>query len=246
VKGSRHSASRTAGKRAAVTSADRVFSQIVFDIHAGVIRPRDAISERDVVHRFGVSRTPAREAIKRLFGRGFLEVGPRRVAIIKEVTEKDLRDLYDLRLRLEAEAANLTAKYITEDEVAKLRRINREFARAFRARDLGRMLDVRAQFHAVLVQATQNRWLAKVLMMLRDEAYVVRHAHWEDPARAQEAIKMHQEMIDALTTGDTARYRKVTLQQIKDGLSTYLSKLRAAPRTISGENTALKRNRPRT
>jgi DNA-binding GntR family transcriptional regulator len=229
-----------------MTSADRVFSRIVSDIHAGVIRPREAISERDVVNRFGVSRTPAREAIKRLFARGFLQVGPRRVAIIKEITEKDLRDLYDLRLRLEAEAANLTTKYISDEEVAELRRINREFTLAFRARDLGRMLDVRAQFHALLVHATQNSWLAKVLILLRDEAYVVRHAHWEDPSRAQDAIKMHQEMIDALATGDAARYRKVTLQQIRDGLSTYLSKLRAAPQIISSRNTGPKRKRRRT
>jgi DNA-binding GntR family transcriptional regulator len=220
VKRPRHSAGGTA--------ADRVFSRIVSDIHAGVIRPRDAISERDVVGRFGVSRTPAREAIKRLFARGFLQVGPRRVAMIKDTTEKDLRDLYDLRLRLEAEAANLTAKYISDDDLAELRRINREFMAAFRARDLARMLEVRAQFHAVLVHATQNSWLAKILIMLRDEAYVVRHAHWEEPARAQQAIGMHQEMIDALATGDAARYRKLTLQQIKDGLTTYLSRLRAA------------------
>ena len=223
-----------------MTSADRVFAQIVSDIHAGVIRPREAISERDVVRRFGVSRTPAREAIKRLFERGFLQVGARRMAIVKEITEKDLRDLYDLRLRLEAEAASLTAKYITDDEVAKLRDINREFTRAFRARDLARMLHVRAQFHAVLVHAAQNRWLAKMLIMLRDEAYVVRHAHWEDPARARDAIRMHHEMIDALETGDAARYRKVTLQQIKDGLTTYLSRLRAAPRLIHSGNATQK------
>jgi len=226
-----------------MTSADRVFSQIVSDIHAGVIRPRDAISERDVVRRFGVSRTPAREAIKRLLERGFLQIGTRRMAIVKEIAEKDLRDLYDLRLRLEAEGANLTAKYITDGELAKLRDINREFTRAFRARDLARMLHVRAQFHAVLVHAAQNRWLAKVLIMLRDEAYVVRHAHWEDPSRAQDAIRMHHEMIDALATGDTARYRKVTLQQIKDGLTTYLSRLRAAPRSMLNGNATHKRGR---
>ena len=233
MKGSRRGAAANAGRRVAVTSADRVFSQIVSDIHAGVIRPRDAISERDVVRRFGVSRTPAREAIKRLFERGFLQVGSRRMATVKEITEKDLRDLYDLRLRLEAEAANLTAKYITDSEVSELRSINREFVRAFRARDLARMLRVRAQFHSVLVHATRNTWLAKMLIMLRDEAYVVRHAHWEDPSRARDAIKMHQEMIDALAAGDTARYRRVTLRQIRDGLSTYLSRLRPAQRTAS-------------
>ena len=103
------------------------------------------------------------------------------MAIIKEITEKDPRDLYDLRLCLEAEPANLTAKYITDDEVAERRRINREFTHAFRARDLARMLDVRAQFYAVLVHATQDRWLAKVLIMLRDEAHVVRHARNRAP-----------------------------------------------------------------
>jgi DNA-binding GntR family transcriptional regulator len=216
-----------------MTSADRVFSRIVSDIHAGVFRPREAISERDVVQRFGVSRTPAREAIKRLFARGLLEVGPRRVAIIKEIPHKDLGDLYDLRLRLEAEAASLTAKYIGDGELARLRAINREFVRAFRARDLAHMLDERAQFHAVLVHATRNIWLAKVLIMLRDEAYVVRHAHWEDPSRAREAIDMHRKMINALATGNAARYRKLTLQQIRDGLETFLSRLRAAPQGAS-------------
>jgi len=155
------------------------------------------------------------------------------MATVKEITEKDLRDLYDLRLRLEAEAAKLTAKHMTASEIAELRRINREFARAFRARDLARMLYVRAEFHSVLVHATRNTWLAKVLIMLRDEAYVVRHAHWEDPSRARDAIKMHQEMIAALATGDIARYRRVTLKQIRDGLSTYLSRLRPAERTAS-------------
>ncbi len=221
-----------------MTSADRVFSRIISDIHAGVFRPRDAISERDLVERFGVSRTPAREAIKRLFARGLLELGPRRVAVVKEITQKDLGDLYDLRLRLEADAAGLTAKYISDAELARLRSINREFVRAFRARDLARMLDVRAQFHAGLVHATHNSWLAKVLIMLRDEAYVVRHAHWEDPSRARQAIDMHRKMIDALAAGHAARYRNLTLQQIRDGLTTYLSRLRGAPNTGSAERAS--------
>ena len=87
------------------------------------------------------------------------------------------------------------------------------------------MLDVRAQFHAVLVQATRNMWLAKILVTLRDDAYVVRHAHWQEPERARQAIEMHREMIDALAAGEGARYRRVLLQQIRDGLESYLSRL---------------------
>lgn len=214
-------------KRESSTAADRVFARIVSDIFTGVIRPRDAISERDLVERYGVSRTPVREAIKRLFERGLLDWGPKRVAVVKEITRKDMKDLYDLRLRLEARAAGLTAKHVSATELARLREINREFSRAYRARELGHMLDVRAQFHAVLVQATRNRWLAKVLVTLRDEAYAVRHAHWQDPERAGQAIRMHREMIDALAAGRATRYREIVLRQIRDGLDTYLSRLRA-------------------
>jgi DNA-binding GntR family transcriptional regulator len=108
------------------------------------------------VQRFGVSRTPVREAIKRLFERGFLESGPRRVAVVKEITEKSIRDLYRLRMKLESDAALLTRSTSTAQELMRLRAINSEFSRAYRARDLGRMLDVRAQFHAALVEATRD------------------------------------------------------------------------------------------
>jgi DNA-binding GntR family transcriptional regulator len=64
------------------------------------------------------------------------------------------------------------------------------------------MLEVRAQFHAVLAQATRNKWLAR------------------------QAIQMHQDMIDALAAGERARYRKIVLQQIRGGLKTYRSRFR--------------------
>jgi DNA-binding GntR family transcriptional regulator len=212
-------------KRHESTAADKVFARIVSDINSGAIRPRDTISERDLVKRFGVSRTPVREAVKRLFERGFLEVGPKRVAVVREIDRKAIKDLYELRLQLEHMAAPLTVKHITTGELAKLREINREFSRAYRARELGWMLEVRAQFHAVLVQATRNRWLAKILITLRDDAYIVRHAHWQEPERARQAIEMHLEMIDALAAGQGARYRKLVLQQIRGGLDSYLSRL---------------------
>jgi DNA-binding GntR family transcriptional regulator len=212
-------------KRTRPTAANEVFARIVAAINSGAIRPRDAISERDLVRRFGVSRTPVREAIKRLFERGLLETGHRRVAVVREVPRKALKDLYRLRLKLEHMAARLTAKHITAAELTQLRAINREFGRAWRDRDLARMLEVRAQFHGVLVQAARNQSLAKVLVTLREDAYVVRHAHWQEPERARQAIGMHRKMIDALAAGDTERYCALVLAQIRSGLTTYLARL---------------------
>ena len=87
------------------TAADHVFESIVADILAGVLRPGEQISERDLVTRFGVSRTPVREAIKRLFERGFVEAGAKGVAVVVEIGRDDLRKLYDVREQMEGTAA---------------------------------------------------------------------------------------------------------------------------------------------
>lgn len=209
------------------TAADRVFDEVVSDILTGSLRPREQISERDLVARFGVSRTPVREAVKRLFERGFVEAGPKGVAVVADMAAEDLRKLYDLRLKLEADAAKLTAANITPEEIAELRAISREFSAALARRDLVRMLEVRAEFHAVAVRATGNRWLAEVLIMLRDRAYPVRHLHWQDVERAAQTIGIHDRMLDALQMRDAKRYRELVLRQIGAAIECYDSQLRA-------------------
>jgi|GEM_PF-2374650 len=211
------------------TEADRVFDGVVGDILAGVTRPRERISERDLVAKYGVSRTPVREAIKRLFERGFAEPGPKGVAVIVEISNDDLLKLYELRLQLEEKAASDTVANITAEEIEELGRINKRFSSALEKRDLVEMLEVRAEFHALLARATRNPWLQMVLVMLRDKAYVVRHYHWQDLDRATQTMHLHALMIDALRRRATADYREMALRQIRSAIDVYESRLRAKP-----------------
>lgn len=209
------------------TATDRVFDGIVADILAGVIRPRDRISERDLVSRFGVSRTPVREATKRLFERGFITPGPKGVAVVVEIGSEDLKKLYDLRLQLEETSALETVTNITAEEIQELSRTNKLFAEALDSRDLIAMLEVRAEFHAILSAATRNRWMEMVLVMLRDRAYVVRHYHWQDIDRAAQTLHFHELMIAALKRRDGPAYQQLVVQQIRSAIDSYQSRLRA-------------------
>jgi DNA-binding GntR family transcriptional regulator len=211
------------------TAADRVFEQTVSEILGGSLRPGQQISERYLVTRFGVSRTPVREAIKRLFARGLVEVGPKRVAVVAEIDEEDVHKLYAVRLMIEGYAAALTAANITAREIAELRKINRNFSAALKRRDLARMLEVRAEFHAVTAAATHNRWLAEIMAGLRERAYAVRHLHWQDPDRAAQTVTMHDLLIQALETHDAKRYRDLVVCQIRAALDCYDAQL--LPRT---------------
>jgi DNA-binding GntR family transcriptional regulator len=209
------------------TEADRVFNGIVSDILAGAIRPRDHLSERDLVARYGVSRTPVREATKRLLERGFVEPGPKGVAVVVDISLEDLRKLYSLRLQLESAAAKQIAANITQEEIDRLRQINKRFKSALSQRDLVKMLEVRADFHAVLTGATRNRWLESVLVMLRDKAYMVRHYHWQDFDRAAQTLDIHNEMIKALEKRDAASFSQMVCQQITSAITTYENRLQA-------------------
>ncbi len=208
------------------TEADRVFDGIVGDILSGALRPRERISERDLVSRFGVSRTPVREAIKRLFERGFVEAGPKGVAVVVDVGAEDLRKLYDLRIELESSAATAIVANITAAEIDQLRRVNRDFGRALAKRDLVRMLAVRAEFHGIAVRATRNRWLADILIMLRERSYVVRHFHWQDAGRAAQTLRLHEDMISALEQRKPQVYHRLVVQQIQAAIDTYKNQLR--------------------
>jgi DNA-binding GntR family transcriptional regulator len=208
------------------TAAENVFDQVVADILSGVLCPGDQISERDLVTRFGVSRTPVREAIKRLFERGLVEPGSKGVAVVMEIGREDLRKLYELRQQLERSAAKLTIANITPVEIEELRRVNKKFALALANRDLVGMLLVRAEFHGILVRATRNRWLAEMLIMLRDRAYVVRHMHWQDAGRAAQTLRIHNQMIDALKRRDAKAYGDFVVVQIRAAIECYDNQLR--------------------
>lgn len=198
---------------------------MVSDILTGTLRPRDQVSERDLVARYGVSRTPVREALKRLLERGFLEIGPKGIAQVLDLTAEDLEKLYELRLKLESEAAEAVVENMNDATIEELARINCQFASAVKARDLEEMLEVRSRFHATVVSAMDNRWLADVLISLREKAYVVRYTHWKSVHRARDTVEVHERMISALRNRDVGAYRDLVGAQIRSGLEYYRSQL---------------------
>ena len=207
------------------TIADRIFDQVVAEIFSGSLRPKDSLTERDLVSRFGASRTPVREALKRLRERGFLTVGRRGISRVREMSHDEVEELYALRVRLERIAAFLAARNITDHEIAELKRVTRQFAATVETRNLIAMLKLRSEFHAILAGATGNRWLADVLIILRQYAYPVRHAHWQDITRAAHAIGLHEEMIRCLVARDGKRFRLLVISQITEALDVYRDRL---------------------
>ena len=134
---------------------------------------------------------------------------------------------------------------ITPQEIVALKQINKEFKQALEQRDLVRMLEVRADFHALLGRATRNRWLAEVLVMLRDKAYVVRHYHWQDFHRASATLDIHNQMIKALEARDTELFVQLVCRQISAAIDTYENRLQAPSWSASANAAPVAAKMPR-
>jgi DNA-binding GntR family transcriptional regulator len=215
------------------TVADQILEIIRSEIICGKLRPNEAISERTLVERFQVSRTPVRESLKRLRERGFLTLGRQGVVMVRDVSLPELKDLFYLRVRLEGDAALLAAKNITPKEIAELRDINSRFVKAVSRADVGQMIELRRLFHSITASATRNRWLADILVHLRDNAYQAGpwqwQWHWQDIGQANNTSDMYEHMIDALAVGDGRTYRKLVAKQIRSAFDAYANRLKAEP-----------------
>jgi DNA-binding GntR family transcriptional regulator len=227
------------------TVADQILEVIKADILSGRLRPNDAISERTLVERFQVSRTPVREALKRLRERGMLTLGRQGVVVVRDTPLSDMKDLFDLRAQIEADAALLAVKHITVKELAELRSINRRLEKAVAKADIPQMIDLRRLFHAITAEATRNRWLKDILIHLRDNAYQVGHwqSHWQDLDRARSTIDAYAHMIDALESRDGRAYKSLVVKQILSAFEGYENRLkadsRARPLSLAGSTKLL-------
>lgn len=143
--------------RRAGLEVQRVYDALLDDIVSGEMRPGSKISEPDVARRFGISRGPLREAIRRLEERQLVHCTPNAGARVVVHTPEDIIEAYQLREALESMAARLAATSMTNAEIAELRDIYEE------EKARGRSAGYPRDFHMHIVMGSRNRRIARVI-----------------------------------------------------------------------------------
>ena len=136
-----------------------VYDRLCEQIRSGTIRPGARLTETELAARLGVSRTPVREAIRRLEADGLVDHQPRSGAVVRQLAYPEIMELYEMRTVLEGTAARLSARAASPMELEALRSINAEMARA--VEDAARLVRLNRQFHARLLDAARNRFLLR-------------------------------------------------------------------------------------
>jgi DNA-binding GntR family transcriptional regulator len=188
---------------------DTVYQQLRDDIVSGVLPPGAVLREAELAPRFGVSKTPLRDALVRLQKDGFVAIPPYRSAMVVGYSRTDLREIYELRELLEGACARQAASYISADGLAELARIVRASAECVaggevadgRADELTELLD---QFDLVMYAQARNSRIDEMVGNIRGHIKRIGRLTTGIPGRLAKSVPEHEAIYEAIVQRDGA------------------------------------------
>lgn len=195
---------------------DVVFNTLRQAILKGELKPGERLMEIALAERLGVSRTPIREAMRKLELEGLVVMIPRRGAQVANITEKDLNDVLEVRLALENMAIEKACNRMTEDQMDKLWIAAREFEKTMAEGNLVRLAEADVAFHEIIYQASENRRLNQVLNNLREQIYRYRVEYLKDEETRNVLVKEHEELYYAIKERNVSRALEISNKHIEN------------------------------
>lgn len=171
-------------------------------IEHGELAPGERISEKQLCEKFGVSRTPLREALKVLATEGLIELLPNRGARVVRLTFKKVKDTYDLMAALEGLSGELACQHISDQEIIAIRQLHNEMLEHYRNQDLMNYFEVNRQIHESILAASRNEVLQDMYSNLSQRVKRVRYSKKMTQKFWSQAVQDHEKMIEALEKRD--------------------------------------------
>lgn len=195
------------------------YSLILAAIEAGTYRPGDRLVESELADRFGVSRTPVREALQRLETQAML-VRDGRSLIVASLDHNQLAELYVVRAELEALAARLAARHATPEEVRVLSQMVEEDRQ--NQRDPEALARANRRFHRQIHLASHNRYLVQQLDLVHRSMALMARTSLAAEGRSEAAMTEHARVVEAIAAGDGQAADKALRQHISMAWETRL------------------------
>ena len=188
---------------------DVVFNTLRQAIITGEFAPGERLMEISLANRLGVSRTPVREAIRKLELEGLVIMIPRKGAQVARITEKNLRDVIEIRTVLEEFAAVLACERIDQAVLHDLRQAHEDFIRSVENGDILDIVDKEETFHYTIFRATNNDRLISIINNLREQFYRYRMEYVKDIRQRSNLVEEHRELLDAISSRDSIKAKEL-------------------------------------
>lgn len=195
---------------------DKVYLELEKEIISGAIPPGETLSECKLSAKYGVSRTPVRDALKSLEKQGLVEIIPNKCAIVVGVSTKDVEDIYDIRIYVEGLASRLACKYITDEEIEKLTEAVELQEFYLTKQNSSQMKDLDSRFHSLIYEFSRNKILKNTLNGYHHTITKFRQVSLNDRTRTKDAVEEHRQILEAIKNRDADLADKLTAIHVKN------------------------------
>ncbi len=181
---------------------DVVFNTLRQAILTGELKPGERLMEIHLANRLGVSRTPIREAIRKLELEGLVTMIPRRGAEVAQITEKSMKDVLEVRRTLDALSAELACERISKEEEEALKQACLNFEAAVKTKDTKAIAKADVAIHDIIAAATGNQRLIQLINNLAEQMYRYRFEYIKDASQHERIIEEHRIIYESIVKKD--------------------------------------------
>lgn len=196
-----------------------VYEELKLLILTGKITPGIRLMEEELAEDMGVSRTPIREAIRKLEKEGLITIEPRKGAYVSQLSTRDMVEILEVRQNVEGFAAHLAAQRMTEDGKQKLKAIAEAYEAAVESGDMAEMIRCDTTFHHIIVEASQNKILIQMVEQLQELVLRFRYLYYDNFKRAEKMPAEHKLIYEAIISGEVETAREaadIHISRLKD------------------------------
>lgn len=185
-----------------------VYEELKRQIMIGEIPPGTRMMEVELADDMGVSRTPIREAIRKLEKEGLVCIEPRRGAYASDISIKDMVDVLEVREFLEGMAAGLATSKINGEEKYVIKEASLAYKKAVESGNTAEIIKADELFHRLIVECSGNKTLIQIMNQVQELALRFRYIYYEDFSRYKNMPYEHQEIVDAILCGDEEKAKE--------------------------------------
>jgi DNA-binding GntR family transcriptional regulator len=203
-------------------------------ISEGRLAGGERINEAALAERLGVSRAPVREALRGLEGRGLVERVANRGMFVRELTVKEMLDIFDMRALLMGYGAERAAELVTAERRAALARLLDDMDEAARSEDGRRYYTLNMAFHTAILAYSNNRRAVQIYEQLAADLHRFRRSYFDFMSNMMKSNAEHRAVFEAIAVGDAKEARRLAERHVHEGKLRVLQSLEPEAATGAG------------
>ena len=195
-------------------------------ILTGVFQPRERLIELNLAGTLNVSRFWIRDALKILETKGLVTMVPYKGAMVSNLEEDIIEEIFQVRISLETLATQLACQNVKAADLRALKRMAKHIRDSFETQDLESMLASNASFHDYIFKLAKNQTLLQIINQLRARCHIVRHSSWSSQSVVNQILEEHDAFIEALQAKDLPKLGELAGVHILRAKDFYLLQLK--------------------